>query len=285
MHHYTAHTYQSLSVVGITDATWQLFVPRQALTHRFLLHGLMGLAALHLANTTTLAEEREAYVRLTQTYQDSAFRLFSESLDNIGPGNCDAMMAFSIMAMVFATAMPKALADTSVLDRTFALLSFLQGIGTVTEAGREWLVDGPFGLFLDIDSRIPLEVPSGEDEAMLARLRRINDGAVGLVDPAGYDAIELAISRLERTFRGGELMVLAWLSMCGEGYIAMLRQGHRVALLVFLHWALPLHRLERLWWVEDMAHRLVDEVSPTLERLGPEWLAAVQHVRARLLVV
>lgn len=278
-HYYTAHTYKSLSVVGLTDETWQDFVPRQALKQVYLLHGLMGLAALHLAHT--MPEKCEPYLLLTRRYQDTAFLTFQDELDRIGPDNCHAMMAFSVIATVYAIATPDVFPNGKVVDRVMVLLSFVQGIGTIADAGREWITNGPFGLFLDIESRIQLDPLNNADERLLERLRRINDTSLKLVDPSGHWTITSAIDLLEKTFQGGDLMVLAWLCMCGSSFIAMLRQEHRVALMVFIHWAIPLHRLKRLWWVGDMADLLVAEISPVLDSLGVEWHIAVEDVRAR----
>lgn len=280
MHYYTAHTYKSMSVVGLTDATWLIFVPQQALKHGFLLHGVLGLAALHMCHD--VPEKREAYLQLSQHYQERAFGAFHDVLDKIGPDNCNAMMAFSIIAMVFAMATPNTGPETKVVDRMLVLLSFLQCIGTISAAGWEWLHDGPFGIFLDIDTRIELDDPQEEDQRLLQRLRQINDASLSLVDPSRHETIEATIQFLERTYRGGEILALAFLASCGPSYIAMLRREHRVALLVFVHWAIPLHRLRRLWWVGDMANMLIAETAPTLEKLGSEWYTAIEAVRTRI---
>lgn len=270
-----------MSVVGLTDATWQIFVPQQALQHRFLLHGVLGLAALHMCHD--VPEKRETYLPVSQHYQDLAFSAFREALLNqIGPDNCHAMMAFSIIAMVYAMAPSNTSPSSTVVERMLVLENFLQCIGTISDAGWEWLLTGPFGIFLDINTRIQLDDPQDDDQRLLERLRQINNGSLRLVDPSGHQTIEATMQVLERTYRGGELLVLGFLALCDSSYIDMLRKEHRVALLVFVHWGIPLHRLRRLWWVGDMANLLVTQIAPILEVLGEEWGTAIEAVRMRI---
>ncbi|KAJ9653884.1 hypothetical protein H2198_006993 [Neophaeococcomyces mojaviensis] len=282
MHHFTAHTYRSLSVAGVNDGVWQIFVPRQALKYDYLMHGLMGLAALHLSHETP--NESENYLELSRTHQKAAFASFRHALDEIDKDNCHAVFAFSVMAMVFAIGTPlpyPVSSNTVVMDKMFVLYEFLHGISTITEASREWIGDGPFGDFTDMKNRMKWNDVDDRDQALLKRLHGLNHALLAVVDPCAHAAIKSAIDGLEMTFRGGEILVLAWLSMCGDHYMTLLRQGQRLARLVFIHWCIMLNRLDRVWWVKDNAKVLFEDFAVELLGLGKEWSDAVQDVKAR----
>lgn len=287
MHHYTSHTYKSISTADFNDSVWQDFVPSQAFQHPFLLQAIFGATTLHLCHYASSPTEQTRYRRLTRHYQDLAFAAFSAALPHFDKSNCHAMFAFSIFAMIFAIAAPPDPATPpsqpqKALDRVFTLFNFLNSIGTIAATGWVWMSDGPFGPYFDIDNRIEVSPLSVQDREMLSRLRKLNDNLLAFLDPSGCSAVTQALDALQKVMGTGEMLVMGWLSMCGERFVEMLKQSHRLALLVFLHWTIPLNRLRRLWWVEDMAERLVEEVGPELEGLGDEWRVAVEEVRVRV---
>lgn len=283
MHQFTAFTYKSVSVPTINEDTWQVFVPRQAFKYDFLMHAILGLAALHLSVEGT--DNREEYKRLSLDHQNHGFAAFSETLSNINETNCHSMFAFAVIAMIFAIASPQDVTTSNnnkSLDRVVLLCDFLQGIATVAVAGWQWIKEGPFGMFLDIDNSIALGDLNAEDEDMINRLHKFNDKFLALIDPTAHMTIASAINLLEKCIRGGDMMALAWLALCGKHFMALLGQHQRLAQLVFIHWTLLLNRLNRVWWVRATTKLWFDETSSELVRLGPEWLEAVERIKSKL---
>ena len=283
MHHFTAYTYKSLSVAGQTEELWQVYVPRQALQHDFLMHGIMAVASLHISHERP--DDSEKYFEMSTKHQQNAFSLFKNQLHHVNNYNCHALFAFAVLAMVFAVGpapQTSAMSPAAMMERIFVLADFLQGIGTVTELGREWIVDGPFGDLADIANRLqPLDLTE-DDQRLLTRLRQLNDSFLEVVDPTAHASIRASIDVLEMAFRGGELLTLAWLSMCGDGYMNLLRQGQRLAQLTLLHWCILLNRLRRLWWVKDHATLLFNHIAPNLIPLGNDCSDAIEEIRSRL---
>jgi len=283
MHQFTAFTYKSVSVPTVNEDTWQIFVPRQALQYDFLMHAILGLAALHLS--VERSSNQEEYRRLSLYHQNRGFADFSEALSNINEANCHSIFAFSVIAMIFAIASPQDLTisnNSKDLDRVLLLCDLLQGIGTVAVAGWQWIKEGPFGMFLDIDQSISLGDLGVEDEDMINRLHKFNDKFLALIDPTAHITIASAINLLEKCSRGGDMMALAWLALCRKHFMSLLGQRQRLAQLVFLHWTLLLNRMKRVWWVKETTKMWFDETSSELVGLGPEWLEVVERIRSKL---
>ncbi|KAK5049305.1 hypothetical protein LTR84_004234 [Exophiala bonariae] len=287
MHQYTASTFKSISVPTVNGDVWQVFVPRQALKYEFLMHAILGLAALQVSVED--ADQREKYKCAYLNHQSQGFAAFSEALSKLDENNCHSLFAFAVIAMIFALASPQHITTSTSLDndntadcqRVFILCDFLQGITTVAVAGWQWIKDGPFGVFLDLDNNITLHSLDAEDEDMLKRLHKFNDTLLAVVDPLAHMTITSSIHLLEKCIRGGEMMALAWVAMCGKHFMTLLGQHQRLAQLVFMHWTILLNRLDRLWWVKGAAELWFNEISSELVVLGPEWLEVVEDIRSK----
>ncbi|KAI2066949.1 hypothetical protein LOZ37_005942, partial [Ophidiomyces ophidiicola] len=103
LHHYTAHTYRTLSYNNEHKAIWKHYIPREALSHPFLMHGLLALAALHLAAAAPPAASARYTERATR-HQDRALAAFRPQLAAITPANCHAVFAFSSLTAALAFA-------------------------------------------------------------------------------------------------------------------------------------------------------------------------------------
>src|SRR5436190_9214791 len=105
MHHYTTRTYRTLSNNNEHKEIWKTVIPKEALAHPFLMHGLLALAALHLVECSgDEGEGRRMYAELATRHQNLALASFRPELNNITSSNCNAVFAFSSLIAVFAFA-------------------------------------------------------------------------------------------------------------------------------------------------------------------------------------
>ena len=67
-------TYRSVSRNSTVEGIWQGVVPREAMRHPFLMHGILALSALHLASSTssTTGASKEEYLRTAKSHQQQA---------------------------------------------------------------------------------------------------------------------------------------------------------------------------------------------------------------------
>jgi hypothetical protein len=77
--------------------------------------------------------------------------------------------------------------------------------------------------------------------------------------------------------------ILGWLAMAGRDFVALLREGDPLSLLIFLHWATLLAHLDAFWWSRSSAPALVAEVAGLLHNRGrDEWEERTRWARRKV---
>ncbi|KAL9105798.1 MAG: hypothetical protein Q9227_009100 [Pyrenula ochraceoflavens] len=288
MHHYTSSTWKTLSDYQEFSNLWQCVVPQEALSHVFLLHGLLALSALHLAYGDNVAK-RSMYIESAVRHQDAAVTLFRRELSNINRSNCSALFAFSSLIAVFAfefarvpgkdgTTSPGE--QKSAVDEIFEIIVLLRGIQAVLDTAKEWLLEGTMGLLLQsrqkqID-RIERLSPGPEEDVACAidRLLARNEteavfGTEGSKHRVTYQivlhSLRLAFARakMEPRDRG---MCLIWPVTVDTEYAQLLKSKQPMALLILAHYAVMLHKIDESWWGNGWGRMVVEDVSKTLDQ-------------------
>lgn len=100
--HYFYSSYRSFTKPDQTEGLWLNLVAELAYHHKFLLHGILACTALHMAHL--YPAKREMYIVRAHTHQDSALPLFRNEIEHPTDKNCDAIMAFAYLLIVFSFA-------------------------------------------------------------------------------------------------------------------------------------------------------------------------------------
>jgi hypothetical protein len=98
-------TYQVLTRNERTDPVWRLRVPEEALSHPFLMHGILALSAVHIARTRD-DHRRPTYLNTAVAHQNQALTSFRGLLNDINDSNTKAMFALSSVVVVYAFGFP-----------------------------------------------------------------------------------------------------------------------------------------------------------------------------------
>ena len=120
MHHYSSDTFRAgLGTRPEVQHLWWDYIPKQALTHVFLMHGLLALSALHLAFEQP---NRSAhYLQLCDKHQSIALNKFRAILSSeIDPEVADALFALastiSVSSMARSCAVAAATHQAKAMD-------------------------------------------------------------------------------------------------------------------------------------------------------------------------
>jgi hypothetical protein len=100
-------THHTLSRKEHTDTIWCNIVPKEALSHPFLMHSILALSALHLSRTGPRQSRRALYLNLAVAHQSQALALFCEILRDINKHNARAVFAFAEIVVVYAFGFPE----------------------------------------------------------------------------------------------------------------------------------------------------------------------------------
>jgi hypothetical protein len=150
MHHYT----DSIADGGMATRPkvrhlWQSYIPRQALKHTFLMHGLLALSALHLAYQHP--EEAVRYLRLCDKHQSIALGRFRSILSSseFDVERADALFGLAAVISVSSMARSSALfehdSDEKVIsmDEVVELFILTRGVRDVIHLAHQHISRGP----------------------------------------------------------------------------------------------------------------------------------------------
>jgi len=93
----TVYTVNPPSVAALEIC--QTFILDQAMKHHFLLHGLLALSSLHLAESHADAGK---YIQIATAHHTQGLNLYHQVLSNLNDENYSASVAFSSITIMFA---------------------------------------------------------------------------------------------------------------------------------------------------------------------------------------
>ncbi|KAK2865013.1 hypothetical protein FQN49_003996 [Arthroderma sp. PD_2] len=274
VHKYTTDSYKSLCGVPEDGYAWQVHIPRLALSSDFLMDGLLGLAALHIASSVKHPSEVVSYFDTALRYHTVASSPFREALNNITPVNCEAVFAFAVITTVFTFSStqiaPGGRESGTVLEDVLAIFELLQGIKGIFSASSSWLEVRWFSSGTRIESEDAPVNNEPDTEMAFRRLMAYTDETMASANAEQYNVTKQLVSKLELCFsifraKSDQSLVLSWLSMLDKNTVGEARRGNPLVLLLFMHWAVLMHLMEpRTWWAKGLGAGLVAELLTRL---------------------
>jgi hypothetical protein len=269
---------------------WQVLIPQQSYNHTFLLHGILALAALHIAVTAPEPARALSYLDTALQYNNMAFAPFRQELDSLTPLNCDAVFAHSAIITVIGIALPRLSAQHrgecfSMIENMVTVFELLQGSTKISRISRLWLKGGVFSKYdfwqmengdLDSEMTIAIEKLSGLNNCIAdADVERCG---------ANHEAIELLRSCFAKYNRlAHPVAILAWLVYVKKEFIDELRMRQPFPLLILLHWGVLLNELgNHFWWAQGCGKDLVTELLAELKSENTVWEQALQWPQKRV---
>ncbi|KAF7585932.1 hypothetical protein BBP40_009852 [Aspergillus hancockii] len=286
MHKFSTETYRSMCGDQSDMDDWKIFIPQQSYSHPFLLHGILALAALHIAATSDPARAL-SYLNTALRYNNMAFPPFRHALDFLTPLNCDAVFAHSAIITVIGIALPRLSAQHrgecfSMIENMITVFELLQGSTKISRISRPWLKAGMFSKYDfwqmgngELDPEMALAIEK------LSRLNNYITKADGEQLSANREAIQLLRSCFAKFTRlPHPVAILAWLVYVKKEFIEGLRMRQPFPLLILMYWGVLLNELgNRFWWARGCGKDLVNELLIELESGDSVWEQALQWPR------
>ncbi|RDW93490.1 uncharacterized protein DSM5745_00812 [Aspergillus mulundensis] len=284
MNHFTAVTALSLFDGPKNTDVWQKHVPFEAGSNPMLMHGLLAVAALHLATTTL--DCNNYYVRALH-HHSLGLQLFKNQITH--PSTCtdssDALFTFSVLLVVWAFAAPVVSNNSLAIDDILNSLGLIRGCKTLFLLHHETILDRPVGRILEIQ-------PPTEAANAIPVPSVLGDVFRHLQSMAHHDHVHLdAIEDLQRiilkalnpvTGPHNTNLVAAWPAAVSDEYWARLRRHEPVAVLIFLHYAVLLQFYEdQYWWMAGCSRSIVDVAEGSLtgaQRDGLGWTGCLERI-------
>ncbi|KAF6811572.1 C6 zinc finger domain-containing protein [Colletotrichum musicola] len=266
MHHYSTITCNVLPQDPCTEELWKTAIPELACSHKFLMHGLLALSALHYAHVHP--EERRRWDIISVHHQNLALRFFATRLGDIDKSNCEAYFFLATLIFIasiysvsharpLARPVPVGLADVA---QSFRFLHGVKGILDFQPLDEWRQRGGP----LDVLLRSPRLRPGALDpdspfqrrlDAVTALARRV---------PAAFDELineqSVCVLALESLRRCHQMVrseddeqhqpgaVWGWSVTLPALFVDMIGAAHPAALVILAHYAALGRPCERGDW-------------------------------------
>ncbi|OHE90948.1 fungal Zn binuclear cluster domain-containing protein [Colletotrichum orchidophilum] len=286
MHHYSTSTRHVLPNDACTEELWKTAIPEMACSHKFLMHGLLALSALHYAYIHP--QERKKYDIISVNHQNVALRFFALRLNDINKHNCEAyfflatlIFIVSICSVAHSESLGRSVALSDV-SQSFMLLHGVKGIldfqpieawrqrggpldallrpPSLTQGG--WMSSSPFQKRLDAITALAREVPASFTEV-------INPQSVCVLALEGLRRAH-QISRSEGEKPGG---VWGWSATLPAMFIEMVGSGHPTALVILAHYTALAKPCEKADWICDgWSGAVMRLVERTLDDEWKPWI-------------
>ena len=281
LRHYTTYTYKTIAIDRESETLWRSTIPMLASKHPFLMHGILACSALHSCHNNP-AQQYEQSLR-SSSHQEGAMPLFRSAIANVNSGNCDAVLAFSHLLVIFSLASEKQdenlfLVEVNGPELLPSWLYFLRAGCSMLCSVWERLETGPVKALASA-WELPIETSEECDlhlaDYLISAIPSPTSQNAWSEDECQnyrHAAIELgrAFSHtraLGQSFTSWEALRI-WPMRVSAEYMGMLGSWHPGALILLAHYCIILKQLESLWYLQGRAARLLTAVS---YRLEPQW--------------
>ncbi len=281
---------------------WQVIIPRLALQHDYLLHGMLAMSALEIAAFTLDDEARvDEYVNVALEYHNTASSGLRRELSNVTPSNRQALFALSSILLILGLALPRFVLqrgeEGNMLDYIMTYLALLKGHRTIADMEANFRNKEPLVCNLSSYDDLPSPELQSEVHEVFQRLSALNEEMHGAVRSnsglpelqamSNHAACRRAIFYLEEDFANcrddnTRSYCLGWPLRAGDDFVAALMAREPVALLTMMVWGVLLEQVRHgIWWAEGIGLRLVEDLSELIDtseddklKVGVEWTRA-----------
>ena len=288
LHHFIAVTSEALGAETISCQVWKYEIPQIALAHDFLMHGILAVAALHIAHLRP--EQRRSYCERAAMHQDRALELQQEAMANASRDNANALFSFSLLVIFFAFASPKASGSQESeepLAGAIQCTMIIRGIRYVVPPIRQWVEEGPLAQLLSFhpdNMKSNHSFSDPKDDQYFQRFLVLCSTSSDMNKTHVFEDIEqyaAAASTLRASFLKAESIaddtietppIWHWACRLGPEFLERLGTLHPIPLVLVAHWCVILAQIRQYWWIQGWVDHTMGQIEKCLSREYHEWL-------------
>jgi len=282
LHHYNQRTSTTLGRAGKMDL-WLIIIPRIALSHEFLMHGLLAVSALHLS--TVQPARKEELVTFASRSESLALPTFRELIKRKDTEDISAVFAFAGFVI------PYMLAVSGVLEiATMGIPClekphwFMMARGLIDLLRENWsaLEQGPFASVL-ISTSLPIEKSWNPDDAHLAEIQTKwgKESSANEVVDKGLDECINTMDQLRRVcclqyapYQNLTIMssVYFWPGMVSSEYMKLVYERRPEALVVLAMYCVLLKQADWVWFLRGVGVKMLVAIEEELDTDWKPWI-------------
>jgi hypothetical protein len=256
---------------------WQNLLGGIALDHPHVLHLMFALTALQLAHCRV--DRREEYVTTADRHYELALTSLTNALTNINASNSEAVL-LSVQLVCFVTwargPQPGEYLAFSDHGKSDWLVMF-RGIRTTLESTGQRSFSERDGAPARTRTRPlpPMEEPLGYI-LQLSELRE-HVSAISLASESednvrSVDILQECYSNRYGGVDGEYHVVFAWLYRMSEDFLERLQQRDPLPLVIYAHFVVLLHDMERFWYMKGWTHHIMKGIYEALNSGDVPWI-------------
>ncbi|KAL6707023.1 hypothetical protein ACN47E_004973 [Coniothyrium glycines] len=295
LHHWMLFTSRSIVASPQVDHYWHTVFPEIGFKHNYVMHGILSLAALHIAYLHPM--DRRLHMPTAAQHHALALGGFRKDMESIGPHNADALFASASLMFFYAFLTFGKLYNVdnendSVAIRTSRVLGttwipLVRGIKAVLDPTYEYVKNGPLQGTLTLSGweEMDPDKQGCPDDPYLLRIRTTwqGDNNAQTYDETLH-VLRKAVAWLayfqglpkeaqaEWGYNRDWSAPFVWLSIAPEKYFVLQRQRQPLALLLFAYFGVLLQRLDGLWWLDSCGKSIVQAVDECLGSYWQSWM-------------
>ncbi|KAI1092481.1 hypothetical protein F5B19DRAFT_202475 [Rostrohypoxylon terebratum] len=261
-------------------AVWRDVVVDLATRHRYLLHEILAIAALHLRSI--VSEQADYLERVAAEHQAKAIPLFRQALTSISAETALPLFACSCLFIPYHFAAAKNASSLLFNEEAGSLaewLMLIQGCAAITVEQRAVLMRSPLRALLgNLYTPQVEELSSGSSDASLVDMESKLP-----VTPEYRGTYAMIVLKLRVSFYLSDKAdsvvdrknaALRFPPLLNQYFRADLAAKHPAALIVMAYWCVLLHRVEDRWWLRDRVKPLLVKIQELISaqyRILIEW--------------
>ena len=288
IYHFIASTSREISVSPSSHEVWNMTVPYIALSHEFLMHGLLATSASHIAHQRP--EQRQDYQQRAAMHYNRADQLLQVAIAHPARQNADALFAFSLIMFYLTSAAPLAadkLIDEAPLSAAVHSISMLRGIRTILESVKHLVEQG---LLAHLLRWYPGHIQSNptfrdhETEEHFSKLLIFCSTTPDLNKDTEMEDVETyaaAASSLRASFLRVESVpegepnappIWFWAVRLPATFVERLKEQNVVPMVLLAHWCVILLQARHCWWVGSWVDRMMGAIEGCIPQEFRCWL-------------
>lgn len=235
----------------------------------FLMHGILALSALHLAEESTGTDHRK-YSAIALGHHNQGLATYRLELGNITATNHAAVIGFSSITSTCSFAFSRPLTPNSTLapiDDLARIFSLIRSWQPVVQAARKFQSEALAAE--SNDSQIPT-FPAHAEEAF-SHLHDLNLDTSRHADYHETEVYAFAIDTLKACLRSlsrpdsSPHRISDWVNDVPDRFVSLVMEHRTLAMIILAHYAVVLHRFADTWWLKAWGPRLLEGIWWNLE--------------------
>jgi hypothetical protein len=255
-------------------------LPQIAFSNRFLLHGILAIAGLHLSRFKKDAVEINYYMTKALHHYGIALRKAALLMGELDAESGPALYLFSTLCFTFTLGLGPKSGDFLLFGKNGVSdwLAQLRGMRSLLETQPEILHHDTLSPLFEISIRNMAHTNSGIEHLPDLREQILRVGPPEVELKIYLTALNQLSERFDvvtsssKTSQIFPQQVYVWLYQLEDDFVRLLQEERPIALVILSYFCILLNSLGSVWWNRGWAEHLLSEIHSSLNQEYRIWM-------------